>query len=190
MTDTSTSAPASFLGSSGWALAANALTVARVILAPILVLLLLQQNPWWATFWVGVAAALTDFFDGRFARRSTPTTLGAFLDPLADKAIVIVGGFALVAIGRFWWLPVALITVREVGMTVYRSWLAGRDISVPARTSAKYKTLVQGLALLAAVFPPFEGVPWVADTLLWFAVVFTFFTAAQYAIDGRGLLAP
>ncbi len=187
MTGTSTPAPTSFLGRSAWSLAANALTAIRVVLAPVLALLVLEQNPWWLTFWVGWFAALTDFLDGHFARRSAPTTFGAFLDPLADKAVVIAGGFALVAVGRFGWLPIVLITVREVLMTVYRSRLAKRDVSVPARTSAKYKTLFQGLALLVAICPPFEPVPWVADSLLWFAVAFTYFTAAQYAIDGRSL---
>ncbi len=187
MTGTSTPAPTSFLGRSGWAFAANALTVLRVFLAPALALLVLERNPWWVTFWVGAVAALTDFLDGRFARRSAPTTLGAFLDPLADKAVVIVGGFALVAVGRFGWLPIVLITLREVGMTVYRSGLARRSVSVPARTSAKYKTMFQGLALLAAICPLFDGFLWLADVLLWFAVAFTYFTAAQYAIDGRNL---
>lgn len=188
MTGASTSASTSFLGRSRWALAANALTVARVFMAPALVVLVLQQNPRWLTFWVGCVAALTDFFDGRLARRSAPTTLGAFLDPLADKAVVLLCGAALVWIGRFGWLPVALIAVREVGMTFYRSWLARQDVSVPARTSAKYKTLVQALALLAAVCPALDGAPWLADSLLWFAVVFTLFTGYQYARDGRSLL--
>ncbi len=178
----------SFLGRSRWARAANGLTVARSLSAPVLGSLVLVQNPWWVTFFVGLAAGFSDWLDGKLARRASPTKLGAFLDPLADKLVVLVGAWALVAIDRFSWIPVAIITVREVGIQLYRSYWSRRGLAIPARPSAKYKTFVQSLALLAAVFPPLDPYPWVADTLLWVAVAFTVYSGAQYLLDGRGAL--
>ena len=62
--------------------------------------------------------------------------------------------FALAAQGHLPWLPVGLITLREVGMSVYRSWVGRRGVSIPARHSAKLKTLVQDLAVGTCIIPP------------------------------------
>ena len=56
--------------------------------------------------------------------------------------------------GHLPWLPVILITIREVGMQVYRSWVGRRGVSIPARKSAKIKTLVQDLAIGTVIIPP------------------------------------
>ncbi len=176
------------LGGSGWAVAANGLTIFRFAMAPVLAALVVIQNPWWLTFWIGWFLGATDVVDGALARRATPTRLGAFLDPLADKVVVLCVGYALVAIGRFPLLPVAIITAREVGIMIYRSYWSRRGLAIPARRSAKLKTLVQGIALAAALCPPLEDVPWVADGLLWVAVVFTVVSGAQYLLDGRDAL--
>ena len=60
----------------------------------------------------------------------------------------------LCAQGHLPWLPVILITIREVGMQVYRSWVGRRGVSIPARKSAKIKTLVQDLAIGTVIIPP------------------------------------
>lgn len=176
------------IGTSRWALAANSLTIARIALAPVLALLVASQNPWWLTFWMGWLLGATDVIDGSLARRATPTRLGAFLDPLADKVVVLLVGFTLVGIGRFPALPVVIIAVREVAIMLYRSYWGRRGLAIPARQSAKYKTLVQGVALAAALCPPLDPHPWVADGLLWLAVVFTLVSGLQYVLDGRDAL--
>lgn len=175
-------------GSPNWALAANSLTVMRLTLSPVLALLVYHRNPWWATFWLGWMLGATDVIDGSLARRSTPTRLGAFLDPLADKVVVLLVGFTLVGIGRFSALPMVIITVREVAIMAYRSYWSRRGLAIPARRSAKYKTFVQGVALAAALCPLLDGHLWVADALLWVAVVFTLGSGLQYMIDGRSAL--
>lgn len=176
------------IGTSRWALAANSLTVARIALAPVLALLVASRNPWWVTFWMGWLLGATDVIDGSLARRATPTRLGAFLDPLADKVVVLLVGFTLVSIGRFPALPVVIIAVREVAIMAYRSYWGRRGLAIPARQSAKYKTLVQGVALAAALCPPLDPHPWVADALLWLAVIFTLVSGLQYVLDGRDSL--
>jgi CDP-diacylglycerol--glycerol-3-phosphate 3-phosphatidyltransferase len=157
-------------------------------MAPVLAMLVYYRNPWWVAFWMGWLLGATDVIDGSLARRASPTRLGAFLDPLADKVVVLLVGYALVLIERFPLLPIVIITVREVAIMVYRSYWNRQGLAIPARKSAKHKTLVQGIALAAAMCPPLEPYPWVADGLLWLAVAFTIVSGLQYVIDGRDVL--
>ncbi len=170
--------------------AANMLTFTRLVLSPVLFWLVLgaedARGASWAAAALGFAMALTDTFDGKLARRRQEVSRsGAFLDPLADKVVVLGSCFCLVAVGGYWWVPVALITVREIGISAWRSYWAGHGLAVPARKSAKYKTFVQGGALLVAVLPPLEPHRWVIAAALWVAVGFTLFSGWQYLRDGQ-----
>ncbi len=183
-----TAAPVELIGRSRAALAANALTISRFLLSPVLALLILDENPSWIAFWLGWALGATDFFDGKLARNAAPTKFGAFFDPLADKLVVLLAGFALVEVGRFPLWPMVVILIREVGIQAYRSYWSRHGLAIPARTSAKYKTFVQGIAIAAAMCPALDGALWIADALLYLAVVFTVITAVQYLVDGRDAL--
>ena len=174
---------------------ANLLTIARLLLSPVLFLLILQaedtRGASWAAFGLGVALASTDFFDGRVARRANVVSRsGAFLDPLADKVVVLGAAFCLVAVERYWWVPVTIMAFRELGITAWRTRWAGEGVSIPARRSAKYKTFVQGVALAMAVMPSLESADAVLTGALWVAVAFTLVTGLQYLLDGRAALAP
>lgn len=173
------------IGSDKWALGANALTIIRFLSAPILAWMILNQNPSWIAFIFGWILGATDWFDGQLARRATPTKFGAFFDPLADKLVVILAGYALVDVGVFGWIPMTLILIREVGIQAYRTYWSRRGLSIPARPSGKYKVFVQGLAIVAGVFPPFENNLWIAQIMLWIAVGFTLISGMQYVLDGR-----
>ncbi|MCY4068127.1 MAG: CDP-alcohol phosphatidyltransferase family protein [Acidimicrobiaceae bacterium] len=169
---------------------ANLLTLARLLFAPLLFLLILQADSTrgasWAAFGLGVALAGTDFFDGRVARRAGVTSRGgAFLDPLADKVVVLGAAYCLVAVERYWWVPVTLLAFRELGITAWRARWAGEGVSIPARRSAKYKTFVQGVALAMAVLPTLQDADPLVTAALWVAVVFTAVTGLQYLLDGR-----
>ena len=143
----------------------------------------------WAAFGLGIALAVTDFFDGRVARRSNVVSRsGAFLDPLADKIVVIGGAYCLVYVERYWWVPVTIIALRELGITAYRSRWAREGLALPARTSAKYKTFEQALALILAVMPTLQDQDVVVDAALWVAVGWTVFTGVQYLLDGQTAL--
>jgi CDP-diacylglycerol--glycerol-3-phosphate 3-phosphatidyltransferase len=171
---------------------ANVLTIARIVLSPALFTLILladdRRGASWAAFVLGFVIALTDTFDGKLARRWGTTRSGAFLDPLADKIVVLGVMFSLVVVDRYHWVPVAIVTIREVAISVWRSRWARRGIAIPARQSAKHKTLVQGTALLVAVLPPLEHHALPIDVLLWIAVAFTVVTGLQYALDGQRAL--
>ena len=173
---------------------ANLLTIARLLFSPLLFLLILQAEDMrgasWAAFGLGVAMASTDFFDGRVARRANVASRsGAFLDPLADKVVVLGAAFCLVAVERYWWVPVTIMALRELGITAWRARWAGEGVSIPARRSAKYKTFVQGVALAMAVMPSLERADTALTVALWVAVAFTAVTGLQYMLDGRVALA-
>lgn len=169
---------------------ANLLTVSRLVASPVLFWAILEAEPTAGTSWVafvlGLGFGLTDYLDGPVARRSGAVTRsGAFLDPLADKVVVVGVAICMVSVDRLYWLPVAIVAAREVAISAVRVYWARRQLSMPARRSAKYKTLVQGLALTAAAMPTLEDDQGLIDAFWWVAVGFTVFTGAQYLLDGR-----
>lgn len=175
-------------GPSALATPANALTVARLLATPVFVGLIVVQGATWTTVVVGVLVAGSDGVDGWIARRQGTTRSGAFLDPLADKAVVLGAFFALAVEGHLPWAPVVLIAAREVGMSVYRSYAGRRGVSVPARPSAKVKTLVQDLAIATCLLPPLAGEHALQLAAVWVAAVLTVVTGIQYLLDGRRAL--
>ncbi len=177
-------------GPSALATPANAMTMARLVASPVLAVLIAVVGPssWLlAVLWLVLAGS--DGLDGHVARRQGSTRSGAFLDPLADKLLVLGALAALASTGVVSWLPAALVFAREAGMTWFRVRAGRRGVSVPARPLAKVKTLVQdvavGLALLPAVGVQHKGT--IAD-VLWFAVALTLYTGLEYLLDARRML--
>lgn len=167
-------------GPSALATPANAVTVLRLLAAPLLVVSITASGATWVNLVLWIALASTDGIDGWMARRHGTTRSGAFLDPLADKVLVLGALFALVAIGRFWWVPVALVAAREVAVSLWRVQLGRRGLAVPASPGGKLKTFVQGFAIGFALAPPLVDVPQMADVLLWAAVAVALVSGVQY----------
>ncbi len=176
-------------GPTALATPANAVTMARIVILPVLVILILDEGSEWPALALWIVLAGSDCVDGWLARRHGATRSGAFLDPLADKFLVIGAMVALVAKGVLWWLPVALMAVREVALSAYRSYVGRRGVSVPARLQAKVKTWVQAVAVGLAI-APVSGDAYRAFLLvvLWAAVGLTLVTGAQYLWDGRKVI--
>jgi CDP-diacylglycerol---glycerol-3-phosphate 3-phosphatidyltransferase len=164
---------------------ANAITVGRLVFAPVFVALILARGASWLTAVVGAVVAFSDGFDGTIARRQGTTRSGAFLDPLADKIVVLASMYALCVTGKLPWLPVVLITAREAWMSVYRWRASKRGLSIPARQSAKVKTLVQDFAIAWCLLPPTAHLRGLQLTTIWLAAVITVFTGYEYWRDGR-----
>jgi CDP-diacylglycerol---glycerol-3-phosphate 3-phosphatidyltransferase len=164
---------------------ANGITVLRLLATPVVVALIMLWGASWFTFVFGGLLAMSDGIDGWLARKQGTTRSGAFLDPLADKVVVLGALFALVAKGIVWWLPVVIIAVREVTMSVYRSVVGRRGVSIPARNSAKLKTLLQDVAIGLCLAPPLATHQAVLSTAIWVATALTVFTGGQYFLDGR-----
>ena len=157
----------------------------RLLATPVVIVMIMLWGASWFTFVFGGLLALSDGIDGWLARKQGTTRSGAFLDPLADKAVVLGALVALVAKGIIWWLPVAVIAVREISMSVYRSVAGRHGISIPARNSAKLKTLVQDIAIGMCLAPPLAGHWTLLNSAMWVAAFLTVFTGAQYYVDGR-----
>ncbi len=183
MTQTTRSFPIAGLASP-----ANIITFSRIMASPVLFWLILEAEPTkgtsWAAFILGWIFGISDLFDGRIARATGVTKSGAFLDPLADKIVVIGVAVSLVAVGRLHWLPVSIIVIREIWISALRVSFARQGMSIPARPLAKWKTFIQGLALILAVFPPLEQQQWLIDIAIWVAVAFTVVTGWHYVRDG------
>jgi CDP-diacylglycerol--glycerol-3-phosphate 3-phosphatidyltransferase len=164
---------------------ANAVTLVRLMLSPALLVMIIDKPSSWGAIALWFVLAATDGIDGALARRFGTTRSGAFLDPLADKVLVLGAMFALVAADRFWVVPVALIAVREIAISLFRTQLGRQGLAVPARPLAKVKTVVQELAVAAALLPLTVDHPALASGALWIAVGLTLVSGAQYLLDGR-----
>ena len=168
---------------------ANLVSLSRLLLSPLLFWTVLEADgnsgtSWLAVF-LGFVLAASDILDGHLARiRGTVSKWGAFIDPLADKVVVIGTALCLVEVERFHLLPVVLLALREIFITLYRLLVARKGLSIPARKSAKWKTTIQGIALMIAVMPWLENSQWFVDFGLWVAVAFTAVTGIQYLMDG------
>jgi CDP-diacylglycerol--glycerol-3-phosphate 3-phosphatidyltransferase len=166
-------APLKRFGESAIATRANAITIARLVFTgPVLLLILVQGASWWTAIgWLVLAC--TDGLDGWLARRDGTTRSGAFLDPIADKFLVLGGFLALGIRGDFPWIAVALVAAREFGVSAYRSLAGRRGISLPARQLGKWKANVQFVAVGVVLFPPTADATGLQTAVLWFAVAIT-----------------
>lgn len=162
---------------------ANVVTVTRVLASPFLFAILPSDSRGsWVAFVVWVLLCSSDGVDGYLARRHGTTKSGAFLDPLADKILILGAMFTLVSRGIFWLFPVSIIAGREILISVYRVVVGARGVSVPASKLAKWKTLFQQLAVGFAIAPlTTTDATWLWVSLLWAAVVLTIITGTQYA---------
>ena len=168
---------------------ANMLTASRLLVAPVFIYLIVFDRISWWTALVGFLAAMSDYFDGIVARRHGTTRSGAFLDPLADKVIVLGSLYALILARphglKGFIIPAVLITLREIWMSVFRARAARRGISIPASKLAKWKTFTQDWAIALCVIPVTAHHTWIGVTVIWIAVVLTLYTGWQYYVEGK-----
>ena len=157
----------------------NTLTLFRIVAVPIIVILMLFPNRV-ACFAAGIifsAAAITDYFDGYFARRfGLVSNLGKVMDPVADKLLVSSAFIMLTALG---WVPawmVCIIIGREIAVTGLRNIIAENREDVSASNLGKYKTGFQiAAAIPLLIHYPFFGLDAhaIGTFFLWGALVFT-----------------
>ena len=170
---------------------ANLVTVLRVLMAPVVfVLIPSEQTGHWGAFALWFVLCLSDSIDGHLARRHGATNLGAFLDPLADKVLVLGAMFFLVHNQAFPLVPVVLITAREVVISLYRTFVGAKGVSVPASRLAKWKTLVQQFAVGLCILPLTVDMRWLWLSVLWASVVLTLVSGAQYLWKARAADVP
>lgn len=165
---------------------ANLVTVARILIAPFMFLLIPEESGGtWPAFILWFLLCATDGVDGYLARRHGATNLGAFLDPLADKVLVLGAMFFLVSNGTFSIVPVAIIAGRELAISLYRTFVGAKGVSVPASKIAKWKTFVQQLAVGFAILPLTDESKWLWNGLLWISVALALISFGQYVYRAR-----
>ena len=175
----------------------NALTAFRIFLVPILVVFLLTDYRL-VGLSVFIIASLTDWFDGYLARtRKQITTLGQFLDPIADKLLVSAAFISLVELGLAPAWMVVIIIGRELAISGLRPIAAGHGITISSSALGKYKTTVQMVTVILLLLGPaylseyfMIGEIFVGEVGLWVVVVLSLVSAAQYFLDFWKQLGP
>jgi len=168
-------------GPSALATPANALSAARILATPAMITVIIAKGPSIPALLIWLVLGGTDWVDGWIARRQGTTRSGAFLDPLADKFLVL-GAFSALAVkNEVSWLPIALIAGRELAISMYRTKASKKGISVPASFPAKIKTLVQDVAITLALIPKlYEDHGLIVTAAVWAAVTLTVATGLHY----------
>ena len=175
----------------------NLLAIARVVMTPVAMALILASDTSdamkIAAVVVFVVAALTDYADGYLARRwQITTTLGGFLDLLADKVLVTGALIALVEIGTVSTWAAFLIIAREIAVMALRSIAALDQSTVPPSIWGKWKAAIQFTAIALAILRPDVVIgPWRLDQWLrGVSVVGTLVSAGDYFSRFRAMLSP
>ncbi len=171
--------------SSNWNIP-NALSLIRIGVSPVLVLLLLSPGKGLSVICAVLFAlvCLTDWLDGYLARRmNTVTTLGKFLDPLADKLLIITALIMMVPLDRVPAWMVALIVGREIAVTGLRAIAVEEGVVIDASSLGKFKTIAQ----IAAIIPlllhyTFYGINfhYLGSLIFWVAFGLTLLSGADY----------
>lgn len=166
----------------------NAISLLRIGAAPLLIFFLLSPDEKTSVIaaCVFALASLTDWLDGYLARRrGTVTSLGKFLDPLADKLLIVTALIMLIPLGRVQAWMVALIIGREIAVTGLRGMASLEGIVIAAGSLGKYKTAFQVASLIALmVHYPFFAIDFqaVGTILLWIAFVLTLWSGVEYFV--------
>ena len=168
----------------------NILAFIRILMAPLMLFFLVDRDHYllegihysWLDYFAGlifVIASVTDFFDGYIARNfNASSKLGAILDPLADKMLMLTGFLGLMVIDRASSWAVFLILTREFFITGLRIQMASENKKVSASMAGKVKTVVQMVAIGWLLMNwPF------ANLILWIAVFLTLYSGYEYVVE-------
>ncbi len=171
----------------------NKLTLMRVILVPFFVFFLLTDIVPYSAVWalaVFAAASITDALDGHIARsRNLVTNFGKFLDPLADKVLVISALVCFVKLGLAGAVPVLIIIAREFMVSGLRLTVASEGVVVAAGIWGKLKTAFTMVAIGVILFfailwhPAAELPAWAFITeqvLIWISALLTIISGGVY----------
>lgn len=173
---------------------ANKITVLRIALIPVFLYVLLSNmaNNLLIALVIFVIASITDFLDGYLARsRNLVTKLGKFLDPLADKLLVISSMLAFIELGFLPSWVVFVIIARELIISVFRAIAASEGIVIAASWWGKLKTNSQILMIIVLLLREYISSS-IFSTLniavIALATVFTVFSGLDYIFKNKQVL--
>jgi len=163
----------------------NTLSLSRIFLTPLLVVILLTRVEGKEIYGalIFVVAALTDFFDGYFARRRNQVTaIGKLLDPIADKLLVSSAFISLVELGLAPAWMVVIIVGREFAVSGIRSIAASRGHVMPANWFGKTKMVVQIFTIVVLIVADTYKEHWLlfGRFLLWITMAVSLMSALSY----------
>jgi CDP-diacylglycerol---glycerol-3-phosphate 3-phosphatidyltransferase len=165
----------------------NALTLARILLVPVVVVALLVESPGGSTIAAVVfaIAALTDGLDGYIARsQQSVTNFGKVMDPVADKLMVAAALISLVSLDRLAAWVAMVIIAREFAVSGLRIAAGQQGVVIPASSLGKLKTIVQVAAVLALIAASDHNAAWV-QALVYAMVGVTVLSGADYFLNFR-----
>lgn len=165
---------------------ASKFTLARVAMIPafMLAFLLSAVHPWlrWLALGIFILASLTDFVDGHIARKYNQITdFGKFLDPLADKLLVISAMCIFCQWGLMPAWALMIVLAREFSVTGLRLIAAGKGHVIAAGWSGKVKTFSTMVAL--CVWIVFHNIPWLDWTIIVIIVLPTIYSGVEYFVQ-------
>ncbi|MBQ4100058.1 MAG: CDP-diacylglycerol--glycerol-3-phosphate 3-phosphatidyltransferase [Oscillospiraceae bacterium] len=181
----------------------NKLTVLRIILVPFFILFLLlpniPHNNLWALI-IFAIASITDMLDGKIARKyNLITNFGKFLDPLADKMLVVSALICFIELNFVSSIAVVIIVAREFLVTSLRLIAAGEGTVIAAGSLGKIKTVVQMVAIIMIMISAeieYIGVSlpinpmMISNIVMWVAVALTILSGAVYLYQNRNAISP
>jgi CDP-diacylglycerol---glycerol-3-phosphate 3-phosphatidyltransferase len=124
----------------------NLISLLRVFIAPVYFMLIVSGNRMaaLAAFWLFLVGAISDYFDGWYARKyGEVTQWGNFFDPLADKVLTTAAFFSFVMLGLLPLWMVLVVLVRDIGTTLMRIYADSKKMSITTSKKAKLKTFLQ-----------------------------------------------
>tara|TARA_B100000768_G_C11266185_1_gene371187 strand:+ start:1592 stop:2167 length:576 start_codon:yes stop_codon:yes gene_type:complete len=171
----------------------NYLTLLRIGLIPCLILVFYVSDDTLSAYdknltatLIFLFAAITDWLDGYLARRLNQTSdFGAFIDPVADKLIVIAALILLTELGRIETIVAFIIIAREFTISSLREWMAtlGKSGSIAVAFIGKFKTTMQMIAILFLLYYDnilFIPVALIGKILIYFAAILTIISMIYY----------
>lgn len=172
---------------------ANKITLARLALIPIfMAVLLLAETPfaWAVALALYLIAAATDGLDGFIARKYNQiTTMGKFLDPLADKILVLAALCAFLQMGLTSAWVVFIIVTRELVITSFRIVSINKGVVIAADRAGKLKTLSQNVAVVVVMLEYIlTQRAFVGGILLWISVALTVYSGVSYIVKNFHVL--
>lgn len=177
---------------------ANIISIARILMIPVFIVFALLSFSWAAYVAVAIfiVASLTDWVDGYIARKYNQiTTFGKFLDPLADKLLVISAAMVLIERGAMGSVPAFIIVARELIVTSLRIVAMGDGIVIAAQKSGKWKTFIQMVGIVVLFISPIAGISLfgitsIGTVAVWIMVAITIISGIEYFKSFGGVLNP
>ncbi len=175
---------------------ANIISIIRILLIPVFILFALLgfAGSSYIAVAIFIVASMTDWVDGYIARKyNQVTTFGKFLDPLADKLLVIAAALVLIERGDMGSVPAFIIVARELIVTSLRIVAMGEGIVIAAQKSGKAKTFIQMVGIVF-LFTPLSGIMLGAislgDIVVWLMAAITLISGIEYFKSFGGVLKP